>query len=81
MPAKIDLKAQIEAEMASPNFWDNQEKAQGVVARLSAVKSIIDPIEQVYVGAGDLSELFELAEEEGDQELLQSLEKDLAKLA
>ena len=67
--------------MASPNFWDNQEKAQGVVASLSAVKSIIDPVEQVYTGIGDLSELFELAEGEGDHELLQSLEKDLGKLA
>ena len=67
--------------MAKPDFWDNQEKAQGTVARLSAVKSIIDPVEQAYRGIGDLSELFELAEEEGDQELLQSLEKDWEKLA
>lgn len=80
MPAKIDIKAQIEAEMAKPDFWDNQEKAQGVVASLSAVKSLIDPVEEVCVGAGDLSELFELAEDEGDLELLQSLEKDWEKL-
>ncbi len=67
--------------MAKPDFWGNQERAQGVVARLSAVKSIIDPVEEVSMGVGDLSELFELAEEERDQELLQSLEKDWGKLA
>jgi peptide chain release factor 2 len=66
--------------MAAPGFWDNQEKAQSVVGQLSAVKSIIDPIEQAHSGVIDLSELFELAEDEGDLETLQSIGEDCGKL-
>ena len=33
--------------MSSPGFWDNQEVAQGVVSRLSALKAIIEPVEEI----------------------------------
>lgn len=63
--------------MGVPGFWDNQEVAQRVVGQLSAVKSVIDPIEESTVAISDLLELFELAEEEGDAETLESIEEDM----
>ena len=67
--------------MAEPGFWDDQEKAQGVVSALSAVKSIVDPVDKVRGAIGDLGELFELAEEEKDAETLESIGVDLEGLS
>ena len=67
--------------MAVTGFWDNPEAAQGVVSQLSAVKSIIEPVEEVGKAVGDLAELFELAAEEGDGAVLASVEADMGKLA
>ncbi|MGA2092176.1 MAG: peptide chain release factor 2 [Sedimentisphaerales bacterium] len=71
--------AQIQEKMASPGFWDNQEAAQGVVSRLSALKAIIEPVEELIRETRDLAELFELAVESDPDELAQ-LENDLAGL-
>jgi len=66
--------------MAEPGFWDNPDSAKAVVSQLSAVKSLIEPIEDVLRKVGDLGELFELAVSENDIEVLGQLEKDLAEL-
>jgi peptide chain release factor 2 len=71
--------AQLQEKMATPGFWDNQETAQGVVSRISALKAIIEPVEQLTRETKDLAELFELAVE-SEPEALEHLEDDLAKL-
>jgi peptide chain release factor 2 len=65
--------------MTSPGFWDNQEAAQGVVSRLSTLKAIVEPAEELGREVNDLAELFEMAVESEPEELAQ-LEVDLAKL-
>ncbi|MFH1613752.1 MAG: peptide chain release factor 2 [Planctomycetota bacterium] len=77
VPLQKNLKAELEEQMSRPGFWDNPEKAKTVVSRLSAVKSLIEPIEQAQGSADDLGELFDLAESENDPEALQQLEADL----
>jgi len=71
--------AQLQEKMSTAGFWDNQEVAQGVVSRLSALKAIIEPVEEVSREAQDLAELFEMAVESAPDELAQ-LENDLASL-
>jgi len=66
-------------KMSQPGFWDNQEAAQGVVSRLSALKAIVEPAEKLVRDAGDLMELFEMAVETEPDEL-SHLEIDLAEL-
>jgi len=64
--------------MASPGFWENQEKAQATVSELSALKAIIEPIEDVSRDVVDLEGLLQLAQDEpGD---LMQLEQDLTAL-
>jgi peptide chain release factor 2 len=70
----------LEEKMAKAGFWDNPETAQSVVSQLSALKSLIEPVEQLQRGAGDLEEFFELAEAESDQQMLTHIEKDLDQL-
>jgi len=65
--------------MAEDGFWDNPESAQSVVSRLSALKSIVEPAEELSREVSDLAELFELASETDEDELLQ-LANDLTAL-
>ena len=66
--------------MSQADFWDNPEAAQPIVAKLSAVKSVIEPIEEVQVEVKDLAELFEMASEENDTDELETLVDDLENL-
>jgi peptide chain release factor 2 len=65
--------------MARADFWDNQEAAQAVVTQLSALKSIVGPVEEMQQEVADLEELFELAVE-SDEEEIKELEEDLTEL-
>jgi len=66
--------------MSKPGFWDNQETAQGVVSQLSALKSVVEPVEELQHEVKDLVELYELAADEGDTEELAQIEEDLKSL-
>jgi peptide chain release factor 2 len=66
--------------MTKVGFWDNADEAQNVVSQLSILKSIIEPVEEIQREAKDLSELFELATDESDEDELVQLEDDLSAL-
>lgn len=71
--------------MAAPNFWDNQETAQQVVAELKNLKAVLGPLDEALASAGDLGALQEMADEdpsiEGDvREEIERLEKILSDL-
>jgi len=55
--------------MAAPGFWDDPDKAQGVIAEMNAVKSSVDQYEKLQTEFDDTSMMTELADEEGDEEL------------
>lgn len=69
----------LEREMAKVGFWDNHEHAQSVVSRLSALKSVIEPVGEIQREVKDMAELFELAVESDPDELPQ-LAEDLSSL-
>lgn len=81
LPSRISLRTELEAEMSRPGFWDNPETARTVVTNLSAVKSVIDPVEEVRREIADLHELFELAAEEDDAGTLESISADVERLS
>jgi peptide chain release factor 2 len=66
--------------MAKAGFWDNPDSAQSVVSQLSALKSIIEPVEELSREVKDLAELFDMAAAESDKEELEQLEDDLGRL-
>jgi peptide chain release factor 2 len=67
--------------MAQPNFWDNPDAARGVVSKLSAVKSIITPVQEAEKSIAETGELLEMAAEEDDTETLELIQRDLEQLA
>jgi len=67
--------------MASSSFWNDQSSAQKVVAELSRLKSMVNPVQALKKRVEDLNALFELAEEsEEDAALAAELAEEVAKL-
>lgn len=69
----LDLKQEIianfEEKMTMPDFWDDNEKAQGVISEMNAVKSVVDHYDRLKSEQEDLQMMLELAEEESDESL------------
>ena len=75
---KQSQAAAIEARMAEPGFWDNQEKAQATIAELKALGSILKPLDEAVGAAADLEALVEMASE--DESLADELPIELGRL-
>nr|WP_244871483.1 peptide chain release factor 2 [Orenia marismortui] len=82
-----EKKKELEFEMADPNFWDDNEKAQKVAQRLSTIKGKISDFDTLVEEQEELDLLLELAIEEDDQNVInevksrvKNLEKKLEKL-
>jgi len=54
--------------MQSPTFWNDQEKAKGVIAELKSLNAVLKPFEDIIKQADDLTASVELAEEDGSDE-------------
>jgi len=80
LPAKRDELAALERKVSKSGFWDNPESAQSTVTKLSALKAIVNPAQQIYKDVTDLAELFQLAESESDGQTLAQLETEFADL-
>ncbi len=60
--------------MTAPDFWDDNDRAQSIIAELNAVKSVVEQYEKLFAEQEDLTAMLELAEEEGDE----SIEAEIA---
>jgi peptide chain release factor 2 len=61
--------------MGQPNFWDNPEKAQQIIAQLKPLNGLLKPYEELESVAGDVQALVELTDE--DVSLESELEREL----
>jgi peptide chain release factor 2 len=77
LPSKKSQLQKLENQMSREGFWDNPDSAQSVVSQLSALKSVIEPVEEIHREIEDLQELFDLAAAESDQEEFRQLENEL----
>ncbi len=50
--------------MAAPDFWNNQERAQSLVAELKGIRALLKPLDEVLRAADDLGAMIEMAEED-----------------
>jgi len=75
LPNKKSQLQKLEKTMAKAGFWDNPDKARTVVSELSALKSVIEPAEEIQREVKDIQELSELAADE--EEELKQVQDDL----
>ena len=57
----------LEESMAEQGFWDNQEKARGIIDEANELKSWVRPWNALSARTGDLKEMGELLELEDDE--------------
>ncbi|GII33111.1 peptide chain release factor 2 [Planotetraspora mira] len=72
--------ADLEAQAAAPDLWNDPDQAQKVTSKLSHLQSEINRVEGLARRLEDLPILFELAAEEGDEDALAEAEKELGSL-
>ncbi|MHC4607271.1 MAG: PCRF domain-containing protein, partial [Planctomycetota bacterium] len=59
--------ADIEKKMSVPDFWNDQEGAQRLMARLKAAKAVAEPYRALVRELSDEVELLEMADEKADR--------------
>ncbi|MGB0272379.1 MAG: peptide chain release factor 2 [Opitutales bacterium] len=63
---KLAEIAALEAKMAEPSFWDDQQSAQKVIAAANRLKAAVNPSKAFNAELEDMQAMFELVEEMGD---------------
>ena len=58
--------AELEQLTAAPDFWNDQEKAQGILKEQTASRTLVQRWDRNRAGLDDCAALLELAQEEGD---------------
>ncbi|VTR95272.1 peptide chain release factor 2 : Peptide chain release factor 2 OS=Singulisphaera acidiphila (strain ATCC BAA-1392 / DSM 18658 / VKM B-2454 / MOB10) GN=Sinac_1160 PE=4 SV=1: PCRF: RF-1 [Gemmata massiliana] len=64
MRGKTAARDQLEAKQAEGDFWNNQEKAKGVISQLKVLNSLLKPYEELSAAANDITAMAELADED-----------------
>jgi peptide chain release factor 2 len=79
--------AELNEQVAAPDLWDDQERAQAVTSKLSYLQGDLRRVEELRRRIDDLAVLWEMAEEENDaatrteaQSELESLRKSIGEL-
>ncbi|HAL08474.1 MULTISPECIES: peptide chain release factor 2 [Mammaliicoccus] len=69
-----------EEMMVDPSFWDDQNKAQDIINKNNALKSVVGDFHKLAHQTDDLLTTVELLQEEYDEDMHESLEQDLKTL-
>ena len=72
--------AELERQVAAPDLWDDQDNAQRITSRLSALQAEVDRLRSLRSRLDDLGVLVELAQDEADAAALAEAEAELASL-
>jgi peptide chain release factor 2 len=78
-PAARNQLAALEGKVGDPNFWNDQEKAQGVLQLRKQLEDRIKAEDTLNRRMSDVETYFHLAEEESDDAQRASLLEDVAK--
>lgn len=61
---------ELDEVMGQPDFWNNQEQAQGTISEVNVLKSDVDRMKSLQSQYDDLQVMLELAREEADEDLV-----------
>ena len=62
--------------MAQPGFWDNPESARQTVEQLKLLKAVVEPVQQALDQCEELTLLWEMAQQEDDQQTRLEVARD-----
>nr|WP_295971855.1 peptide chain release factor 2 [uncultured Bacillus sp.] len=73
--------AELDEVMLMPDFWDDQQKAQGTINELNGLKDLVNGYNHLQSVYENLEVSYELVQEEPDEELQAELESELSSLS
>lgn len=68
-------QGELEKEMRSPDFWNDNDEAQKIISKLNSIKLRIDKYDELNDEIEDLEISIELSEEEDDKSFLSEIDK------
>ncbi|MEM8781692.1 MAG: peptide chain release factor 2 [Planctomycetota bacterium] len=72
---------ELKEKMNAPDFWNDPDAANKIVARMKGIARIIDPVDELRGKIEDASLLWEMAEEAGDDESKTEVDAQLDPIA
>ncbi|MCY0876672.1 MAG: peptide chain release factor 2 [Firmicutes bacterium] len=81
LAAKESRIASLEEKMSQSSFWDDQAKAQKVIAETNALRSIVERMRELLNAKDDVDVTLDLAAEENDAELFADANRLVAELS
>lgn len=78
--SKRESLTRLESRMAESDFWNNQEKAQEVLAEVKQLRGWVEPYEKLTERVTSASEMDTLLEDAGDDEMSAELDSDIEKI-
>ncbi len=73
--------AELDDIMLQPGFWDDQQKAQGIINESNALKDQVNEFYTLFETFENLELTYELVKEEPDEELQSELEEEMTALS
>ena len=80
-PAKERKLNEVNAALEDPKVWDNPKRAQELGKEKKSLEDVVQVIDRLTSELADNAELFDMAKEEGDEQGMQSIEAEAAKVA
>ena len=80
LDSKKEEISKLEAEMTSPAFWDDHDKAQKVIDESNWLKGKVDQFTAMEAMLDDVETMYELEKEAEDQELFDEMVSDISTL-
>lgn len=77
---KAERLEEVVRELELPSIWDNPERAQSLGRERVQLENIVHSLQQLTQSVVDLSELFEIAREEGDERIIADVTDELQKI-
>ncbi|MFS0783679.1 peptide chain release factor 2 [Bacillus sp. 1P06AnD] len=72
--------AELDHEMTHPDFWNDQQAAQGVINEANGLKELVEKFYSMSEAHENLEVTYELLKEEYDEDLQQEMESEISKL-
>ncbi|WP_113065113.1 peptide chain release factor 2 [Oleiagrimonas sp. MCCC 1A03011] len=80
-PGKRERLEEVTRELEDPTVWDDPSRAQDLGRERARLEQIVTGIDSLTAGLSDAGELLELAADDGDEDTVNSVQKDVDGLA
>ncbi|WP_183909749.1 peptide chain release factor 2 [Simiduia aestuariiviva] len=77
---KKERLAEVELELAEPDVWNDQDRAQALGRERSSLEAVVTTIENLDAGVADSRDLLDMAVEEQDQDSVDAVAADIQAL-